>query len=411
MTPQEGSQQALLRIEDAERKGLSRIDFSDLVIDRLPHALQRLTQLQALFARDCVGLTDISPLSTLSSLLQLDMSGCNGIRDISPLAALRSLEELSLKGCGQVPDLMPIKNLTSLRAIDLSSCPQIEDLSPLSGLTSLEQLSLQGCVKVTDLSPLENLTSLKGLDISSCTGVSDISPIAALTNMRSLNIDLCSGITSVNPLRHLLPTLEELSVFGCDLDEAFAVGKRFKENVVDRVRRYYEEIDRVRTELAKWLSVEEIVLFKLEVLYKRHAGKILTGLLLLFLAYIIYFARPRHLAASKFMAAQVHWLFDDHQSTRKSYLDYTKIVVEVLFAVVVSGSVFATDLKNWIQGKLEDVTTWLNRKFEEEMRKSIDEPLRSHKAAANIYLWTLEKPRRRFLTGGLRILYILTFDA
>ena len=70
-----------------------------------------------------------------------------------------------------------------------------------------------------------------------------------------------------------------------------------------------------------------------------------------------------------------------------------------------------TDLKNWIQGKLEKVTTWLNRKFEKEMRKSIDEPLNRHKAAANIYLWTFEKPRRRFWTGGLRILYTITLDA
>jgi hypothetical protein len=414
MTPQEAFLQALSRIQKAESNRLpsiNQINLSNLPIDRLPQPLQRLSWLAALFIRHCANLSDICSVATLGSLHRLDLSDCTGIRDISPIARLHSLEELNLYGCAQVHDLLPLEGLASLRSLDLSCCPEIEDLSPLSALTSLEDLHLHQCTKVTDLSPLAKLTSLKYLDLSCCIGVRNISPLTTLATLKRLHIDRCKRITSLVPLRQLLFTLEELSVFGCDFDEAFAYGKRFKENVLDRVRLYYDKMEQTQTYLFTQLSKERTFIGNFEAGYKRHAGKILTALSLSLLTYFIWIAWPPRLAASKLAAAQLDWLFNGHQNTRKSYLDYFKIVVEVVLAVVVSGSVFATDFRNWLQNKLDSYTRQLNDKFERQIEMLNLDVLRPSEAAAKIFLWTLEKPRRRFLVAVFKVYYTLVFEA
>jgi len=414
MTPQEASQEALLRIEKVEKDKHPWLHLSNIPIDRLPQRLRRLNQLSALFVRECASLTDIQHLANLASLRRLDLSGCTSLREISPVAGLHCLEELTLKDCAQVSDLAPIQDLTSLRMIDLSGCSEIEDLSPLSSLTSLNELGLQGCTKVTDLSPLGNLPALESLDISRCAGVTDVSPIATLATLKRLHIDRCEGITSLGHLRHLLFTLEELSIFGCDLDEAFVSGKRFKENVLFSVRQYYDEMDRLRALISKTLAKEEELFLSAEAGYKRYAGTILTAFLLALLAYLLWLAWPPGLPSSKMLVWLVSLLFDGHLSDRKSYLDYSKVVVEVLLAIVVSGSVFATNIRKWVEDWLDKLTGWFNHIFERSIQKSIDDVLGQHRAAAHFFVWTLEKPRRRFgrfLVGVFRIVYTAAVDS
>lgn len=70
------------------------------------------------------------------------------------------LETLNLSGCTAAKDLSPVSRLGSLTNLDLSRIPHLRDVSLLSGLASspLRTLDLSGCT---------NLTSLEGL--SACT--------------------------------------------------------------------------------------------------------------------------------------------------------------------------------------------------------------------------------------------------
>ena len=44
----------------------------------------------------CYALSDVGPLSSLSSLQTLDLSGCESLSDVRPLSSLHSLHRLAL---------------------------------------------------------------------------------------------------------------------------------------------------------------------------------------------------------------------------------------------------------------------------------------------------------------------------
>jgi internalin A len=97
MTPEEEHdyQEALHRIEEAERTGTVELSLSELHnLTRLPPELKRLTSLQLLDLSRCEQLSgDLSPLAALTSLQSLYLSYCQ-LSDLSPLAGLTSLQLL-----------------------------------------------------------------------------------------------------------------------------------------------------------------------------------------------------------------------------------------------------------------------------------------------------------------------------
>ncbi|KAH8607483.1 putative leucine rich repeat protein (LRRP) [Trypanosoma vivax] len=155
---------------------LSRLDISD----NMMRELVRNECLRTLDLSHCTGITDVSPLSVLSSLRTLGLSHCTGITDVSPLSELSSLRTLGLSHCTGITDVSPLSVLSSLRMLDLSHCTGITDVSPLSELSSLRTLDLSHCTGITDVSPLSELSSLRTLDLSHCTGITDVSPLSEL---------------------------------------------------------------------------------------------------------------------------------------------------------------------------------------------------------------------------------------
>ena len=103
------------------------------------------------------GLTDISPLNTLTNLTYLDL-GYNNITDFTPLSRLSNLTELHLENCS-LSDLSSLYCLTKLKTLEISGI-ETDDISPLASLSDLTSLDLwfNG-----DLSPLKNLIGLKYL--------------------------------------------------------------------------------------------------------------------------------------------------------------------------------------------------------------------------------------------------------
>ncbi|HPC89416.1 MAG TPA: leucine-rich repeat domain-containing protein [Methanothrix sp.] len=139
-------------------------------------------------------ITDVSPLSGLTNLQELDLSE-NQITDVSPLSGLTSLTHLGLF-YNQITDVSPLSGLTNLQDLHLDD-NQITDVSPLSGLTNLQELGLMGN-QITDVSPLSGLTNLQELELGA-NQITDVSPLSSLTSLTRLSLRL-NWITDVSPL-------------------------------------------------------------------------------------------------------------------------------------------------------------------------------------------------------------------
>ena len=103
--------------------------------------------------------SDIAPLASLSSLVQLSL-GWNEITDISALSALKLLETLSVWDNG-ITDLSPVSSLTALTVLDFSD-NAVADISPVASLSALRELWMYGNA-VTALAPVQNLDALEVL--------------------------------------------------------------------------------------------------------------------------------------------------------------------------------------------------------------------------------------------------------
>ena len=205
--------------------------------------LSNLVNLKELNLGGCRGLSDVSPLSNLVNLKELglyqtqvsDVSPLAGlinlkvlsldhtnVSDISQLSNLVNLKELNLGGCRGLSDVSPLKDPlgpVNLEKLDLEDT-QVSDLSPLKSLVNLKELNLKG-TEVWDISPLSNLKNLTYLNIG-VTLVSDLSPLKSLKNLKKLGIWL-TEVSDFSPLSNL-ENLEELVLGGNITIEAYGGG-------------------------------------------------------------------------------------------------------------------------------------------------------------------------------------------
>ncbi|MCX6243999.1 MAG: hypothetical protein NTU98_04780 [Bacteroidetes bacterium] len=163
--------------------------------------------------------TDLDPLSRLSSLSRVNVSG-TGVSDLMPLRNLNQLEELDISGTPvksleplrysthihslklkntTVSDLEVLAGMPELEVLDLTGTP-VDSLQPLSGLTNLKDLRLSE-TKVSDLTPLEGLTSLEVIYMNH-SGVKDLSPLKGMTGLTLIFFDN-TGVTSLEVFEQL----------------------------------------------------------------------------------------------------------------------------------------------------------------------------------------------------------------
>ena len=169
-------------------------------------------------------ITDLTPLSGLTSALEnLDVAD-NQITDVGPLSGLRNLERLDLRGT-QVTDVEPLKDLTNLTYIYLrgieNNITNLEWLGALEKLRSdiklpsvvgLPDTNLDTAVRaalrtaghtVPNELPMseELLESLEMLTASN-SAIADLSGLEAATELTSLDLRN-NDITDVSPLSKL----------------------------------------------------------------------------------------------------------------------------------------------------------------------------------------------------------------
>lgn len=163
---------------------------------------------------------DLAAIKNISSIESLDLSGNQYITDIEPLTQLSSLRILNLSRTN-ISDLAPIRNLTELIELDFSSTQlddisalkysdkltrlkfnhtPVSDISVLERMAKLEQLDISE-TPVSDYDVLSNLLSLKNLSVEG-TDIDNLSPIDSLTNLTDLNLSR-TQVENVAPLRGL----------------------------------------------------------------------------------------------------------------------------------------------------------------------------------------------------------------
>jgi len=99
-----------------------------------------------------LSITDLTGLEYCTNLEDLDLSGNTGLSNLSAISGLTALTDLNLSSCN-VSDLYHLGNLLALETLDLSG-NQLADISVLEDLTTLHELYLSGNGSIVDISPL-----------------------------------------------------------------------------------------------------------------------------------------------------------------------------------------------------------------------------------------------------------------
>ena len=152
-------------------------------------------------------LTDLSPLTSLPRLQEVDLSGCRfPSSDLLILAKLPSLTKLNLSNCG-LSTVADLEGAASLTSLDLSN-NTVQKMDALASIATLQELYLQHNA-VIDLSALSSLSNLTKLDVS-YNAITDLSPLASLTELSWLDASH-NSLTKLSALDKL-PALRYLAL-------------------------------------------------------------------------------------------------------------------------------------------------------------------------------------------------------
>ena len=180
---------------------------------------------------DFVTNAHVQMLASFPCLKKLSLMLCREVTDVRPLSSLTSLEELNLE-CTKINDqsLRAIAtSLTRLTKLNLCGCNSItaEGFACLSSLVSLEELN--AAFTIIDNEGLRaiatSLTRLTKLNLDGCDSITaeGFACLSSLTALEELDV----GYTSIDDerLRVLdsLPSLQELYLQGCNSVSAGAV--------------------------------------------------------------------------------------------------------------------------------------------------------------------------------------------
>ncbi len=167
----------------SQLKSLQTLDLSSSTVSTKGlQAIGSLPNLTTLNLASC-GLTDISPLATVTQVKDLNLSG-NAITTIDALANLPALTHLNLS-TNQIDSITPLAPATGLMELNISS-NLIPDLGSLKDKTSLTSLIASDNV-IASVAELSQCTALTNLDLS-YNQLTDVEALGLLTNLETLNL-------------------------------------------------------------------------------------------------------------------------------------------------------------------------------------------------------------------------------
>ena len=141
---------------------------------------------------------DLAGLKTFTNIKSLTLKD-DGLRDLSDLSGLNQLEELDLSGNPIVYGLTQLGQKDKLKTlkVDGNGSQFIDGLSAVGSFKNLTTLSLQN-QKLTDLSALSGLKKLASLNLTN-NKISDVTPLGNLTALTELTLD-DNNIKDITPL-------------------------------------------------------------------------------------------------------------------------------------------------------------------------------------------------------------------
>lgn len=180
-------------------------DITDEVINRF----SMCENLSVIKLSECSLLTNnsIVYISKLTKLRALNMNGCVGISDISPLSTLHNLEFLSLQSCSQIVDWSVLSSFINLFALDIRDCDELENIN-LSNYKKLKALYIKLMPSNEDdvLNLIEKAVGLKMLNI-----VGDVQEVTDLSFLeKSIELEYLR-FESIFIKPHFFKTLKNLS--------------------------------------------------------------------------------------------------------------------------------------------------------------------------------------------------------
>nr|CCC91330.1 unnamed protein product [Trypanosoma congolense IL3000] len=133
---------------------------------------------------------DLRAISMSNSLVSLNIASCSQIADVSCLSDLKTLEEININLCeGINKGLVEVSSLPNLRSLDACSTAVDDNcLEKIAGSTTLERGYLAGCVNITDVTPLVAVKSLEYVNLDECTGISGIKELSSLPLLRVISL-------------------------------------------------------------------------------------------------------------------------------------------------------------------------------------------------------------------------------
>lgn len=169
--------------------------------------LRYFTGLRSLSLHNGSASLELSVLSQLPTLRELDLSGCMlSTAAMNTIVTLPELTSLKLSGCA-IADINALVGLQKLEVLDLSN-NTISDLTALSALLALRELDLTNN-PITSLSNLKNCTQLEVLRADNCA-ISRVAGLAEHTQLREVYLS-GNSITDISVLESC-PAVEKLDV-------------------------------------------------------------------------------------------------------------------------------------------------------------------------------------------------------
>jgi Leucine-rich repeat (LRR) protein len=191
---------AVEAIREAKANGIKALSLNRWeALAELPPEIGDLSSLEELILED-TKVADLRPIQELIGLKKLVLSGCQKVTDLSPLISLTNLLELELYQT-RPADFSPLENLGKLQFLGLAFS-QARDISFLGALGEIKHLFLNG-LPVGKLESIQHLVKLETLNLQFSGINTDISRVKGFHRLREFSIDE-THVSDISPLRDLI---------------------------------------------------------------------------------------------------------------------------------------------------------------------------------------------------------------
>ena len=180
--------------------GMAELESLDIAMTGVSdlEPVKTMPKLRRLNLYACKAVTDLAPLANNATITWLNLYMVVP-KDWAPVSTLANLEYLNV-AFSELKDLSLVTKLSKLQEVDASWSKQLKDIKALAQLKGLLRLQCIDC-PITDLKPLAGLKGMTSIGISG-TAVADLKPISGMPALQMLDVQR-SKVKSLDPAKKL----------------------------------------------------------------------------------------------------------------------------------------------------------------------------------------------------------------